>query len=189
MVMKKGFIVLFMVAFALIGFSTNATFTSAETIYLADSDHDDDEYKTNYENEKEGNEAFEEIGEVTGWGSIVFAVGAGLLFPMRKWLFKILSNTLGKVQSAKIFKFIRKIHIPIGLISIGIGAAHGVLMYISEDELEIRDWIGMGGIGFMLIAMIFGFFMMKKKQKTVWTLHVSTLSLAGALIAIHVLLS
>lgn len=188
--MKKVFMLIFLVLLGLLSTPSSIISTNAQVSYFTDSDHEEDYKKYNeYEDDDENEGPFEEIGEVAGWGSIAMAVGAGLLFPMRKWFFKMLSTTIGKVQSAKIFKFVRKIHTPIGLLSIGIGAAHGVFMYISEGQLEIRDWIGISGIGFMFIAMIFGFLMMKKKQKTVWTLHISSLTLAAAFIAVHVLLA
>lgn len=187
--MKRVFMLSILVLIAIFGTPFTSNSTNAQVNYFTDSDHDED-YNKYDEYEDDHNEGpFEEIGEVAGWGSIAMAVGAGLLFPMRKWFFKMLSTTIGKVQSAKIFKFVRKIHTPIGLLSIGIGAAHGVFMYISEGELKIRDWIGISGVGFMFIAMIFGLLMMKKKQKTIWTLHISSLSLAAAFIALHVLLA
>ncbi|WP_156099076.1 hypothetical protein [Anoxybacillus sp. KU2-6(11)] len=157
-------------------------------IVLADDD-DKTEFHEQYGEGKE--EVFEEAGELLGWGSVMVASFAGILFPFRRQANHFL-KMFPKSQSIVIFmlRILGKWHIRAGIIAFLLMLSHGVLMYISEEKLEIREYVG--GIATMLIGMaaLVGFILLKQKRNGfVRAAHISLLSIAGILTAIHIAFS
>lgn len=132
-----------------------------------------------------------EVGELLGWGAAIAIVTAGLLFPVRRSA-KIV---LQKVPSAKkIFiafsKFLGKNHVLIGIFALVLVITHGVSMLVNEWEFEFEALTGIGTFSFMLIAAMFGIFLIKnKKAKRMRNIHITLLVFALLIGVVHIFLS
>lgn len=176
--------IVFMIAFVLF-FSGNAF-----TVWADDNINDDDHSKHGeYGEFGEENELFEEGGDVLGWGTIVLAGLAGVLFPLRrsgKHIRKKFPNM--KNSLVKLMKFFGKWHIVFGVLALLGGATHGVLMYLDEGELGLRELLGVGGVALVSLAAVLGIFLARnKKLKTLRSAHILLISTAAILAAVHVL--
>lgn len=167
-------------------------FTIGQTNY-AFADDDETEFYEQYEYEKgkEESEAAEEGGELLGWGAVAAALLAGALLPLRRQanlIIKIFPNA--KTFFISLLKTLAKWHMPIGVVAFALTLAHGVLMYFSEGELEIREYAGIAATILMGIAAIFGVILAKNKANSlIRSTHIGLLFAAGAFIVFHVLSS
>lgn len=151
-----------------------------------------DDYDSEYEEyDEEENEVLEEGGEVIGWGTIALAGLAGVLFPLRRSGKQIKRNFPSMSNSfTSVMKFFGKWHITFGILALFAGVIHGVLMYISEGELGFRELLGIGSIALVTLAAILGVFLAKNKRiRVLRSIHISLVSAAGVITAIHILLS
>ncbi|MGJ7034848.1 hypothetical protein [Anoxybacillus eryuanensis] len=151
----------------------------------------DDETKFHEQYGESEEEVFEEVGEMLGWGAIMIASFSGILFPFRRQA-SHLSKMFPKGKSLVTFtlRMLGKWHVRAGIVAFLLMLSHGGLMYISEEELGIREYVG--GIATMLIAMatLVGFILLKQRRNNVVRVaHISLLSIAGILTAVHILLS
>lgn len=169
-------------------------FTIGLTNYaFADDDetkiHEQYEKYEKHEEREEKDKAAEECGELLGWGAFSAALSAGALFPLRrnaKWITKTFPNA--KRFFVSLLKLLTKWHMPIGTAAFALATAHGILMYFSEGELEIREYIGIIATAFMGIAAIFGIILSKNKASSfIRSAHIGLLFTAGVLVAFHVL--
>ena len=155
----------------------------------------DNEFEEKYENHGEdddrGEDAYEEIGEMVGWGTVIAMGAAGILFPIRKSAKWIITNY---PKSKNIFitlsKFFRKYHLLIGIIALALSIFHGIAMYLSEGRLEREGIIGIGAFIFMMIAAIFGTILFKnKKVKSLRTTHTILIAFALLIAFVHIITS
>lgn len=156
-------------------------------IIHADDDHDDDD------DDDEGifGEAFEEVGEALGWGSIILAGVAALLFPVRRIIrISSIREQVGMDKLRTGVRWLQAWHLPAGILALIIAAVHGIIQFLDEGELELREWLGIGGIALVLLAAIIGFIMKGRRvTSSLRRTHVTILIAAGALVAFHLLLS
>ncbi|MCP8971299.1 hypothetical protein [Ectobacillus ponti] len=152
-----------------------------------------DEARGGEENEARGgeeNEAFEETGKSIGWGTAAAMAGAAVLFPLRRSSKRLLQRfPRHKAQIVFLLKRAGSWHIAMGVAALLFGAGHGVLMYIGEGELEARDWIGVGAVGFMAVGAIAGGQLARKKAQGLRFVHMGLLLAASAGALLHIALS
>lgn len=149
---------------------------------LADSD---DEF--------EEDEILEEVGELFGWGIVVFGVAAGLLFPLRRYS-KTLLQRFPSIRDwfRKVLRNLAKLHPFIGLIALSLALVHGIIMFIDEGELGFREWIGVAAFILLAIAGVYGWNLLKKKKKNVREqrkTHIMFIVAVIILATIHIALS
>lgn len=151
---------------------------------------DDFEEKYEYHGEDREDEAYEEIGEMAGWGTVLASVAAGILFPIRKSAKWILTNIPeGKRIFISISKFFGKYHLFIGIVALALSLFHGVTMYLSEG-LEIEGMVGLGAFILMIIASVFGTILFKnKKVKSLRTTHTVLMAFTLLIGFIHIIAS
>lgn len=161
-------------------FLIGASFTQPTLVFA-----DDDEYYENHE--ARGAESIEGTGEILGFFGAFFAVLAGLLFPVRIWIkrSKESRKKLGKLHS-----FLTNGHMAFGFLAIICLALHGVMMFLIEQSLTFREYIGLSGLGLFIVAAIFGNILSKKiANKGLRTVHMLIALSALGLGFIHILLS
>jgi hypothetical protein len=145
-------------------------------------------YEKHEKQEERGGKATKEGGKLLGWGAVSVALSAGALFPLRrnaKWITKTFPNA--KPFFVSLLKLLTKWHMLIGAVAVTFAAAHGVLMYVSKGELEIREYIGIIAIAFMGIAAILGTILSKNKaSSSIRSAHIGLLFIAGLLIVFHI---
>ncbi|WP_062200229.1 hypothetical protein [Massilibacterium senegalense] len=146
---------------------------------------DDDEYYE--EHEQEGPKVVKETGEILGFGGIAFAIAAGLLLPVRV---VIKRSKNARTKLGNVHKFLTGGHTVFGFLAIIAMALHGVMMFLYEQELTFREYIGLGGLGLFVLAAIFGNVLSKKlANKGLRTTHMIIALSALLLGGIHVLIS
>ncbi len=163
-------------------------------IFATDIANADDFYQENYEHNGEDHKkdsAFEEIGELLGWGTAIVVGIAWLLFPVRRSAKMILTNIPeAKTLFISISRFLGKNHVFIGVTALVLSIVHGIFMYISEGKLESEGFTGIASVLFMVIAGIIGMVLMKnKKAKSARTTHIILLVFATVIGAFHILIS
>lgn len=157
-------------------------------IVSADDDREFEHHETKWDKEDKG---IEEIGQLVGWGSIFVIGAAGLIFPMRRLTKTVMNN----FPSMKQFyfsstKFLGKYHIYIGIIALLLSIGHGLLMYLSEGELEIEGLVGLGAVILMIVAGIVGGILYKnKKMKNLRFAHKVLMAFTIIVGVLHVLIS
>lgn len=159
----------------------------------ADDDHDERYNRGNGE-EREEDEAAEEIGEALGWGAVGLAVGAGLLFPLKRsypflvqWLPK---KREWKKRLSSLFKLLSKWHLLAGLLALTLMIIHGLFMFYAEGELSGRDWLGVFSASLIALGLIPGLVLLKnKKSRFIRKVHIAVVSVAGTLAIVHIALS
>lgn len=78
----------------------------------------------------------------------------------------------------------------IGSFALLLGISHGISMLIAEPELELNTFIGIGSIGLMVIAAVFGTFLYKnKKSINTRKSHLFLISISILLSVFHILVS
>lgn len=157
---------------------------------FADDDFDE-RHEYHYDDYKHEEEAYEDLGETVGWGTLIAMGAAGLILPIRKsakW-------TIRKFPKSKRFylsssKYLGKYHLFFGIMAIVLSAGHGVAMYISEGELESEGIIGLVAFLLMIIAAVFGTAIFKnKKVKSYRTTHTILIVLALFIGLVHLFTS
>jgi len=158
---------------------------------FADDDHHEYRMGEHYGEHEEGgerNEAFEEGGELLGWGSVIAIGGAAVIMPLRRnssKLIKTFPNAKASIVSG--LKLFSKSHIWIGALAVTLSAIHGVLMYLNEGEFGFREFAGTLSVGFMAIAAIFGVMLAKNKgKKQIRSIHFGLLTVAVIIAAVHI---
>lgn len=153
---------------------------------LAIADQDD-----HYKKDKDQS-ITKQIGGVLGWGTVIFGVIAGMLFPLRRYSKLILQRYPSiRDQFRKGLRLLANYHPLTGLLALALSIGHGILMYIHEGELGAREWIGTFAVGLIIIAAIFGYRLYQKKKnlKELRKAHITFILIAAFLAAIHILLS
>jgi hypothetical protein len=164
------------------------SFVTIESNFV--SADDDFEEKYEYHGEDREEEAYENIGEMAGWGTVLTMGAAGILFPIRKSAKWILTN-VPEVKSIfiSISKFFGKYHLFIGIVALTLSLFHGVAMYLSEG-LEIEGMIGLGALILMVLASIFGTVLFKnKKVKSLRTTHTVLMAITLLIGFVHIVTS
>ncbi|MDQ0163196.1 hypothetical protein [Aeribacillus alveayuensis] len=151
---------------------------------------DDEEYE-GHEEENE-NEAFvEEGGELLGWGAVAATVAAGTLFPLRRkisFFTKTIPN--GKSLFINLLRTLTKWHIPIGAAAVTLASIHGILMYMAEGELTLREYAGIAAAGLMITAAVIGMMLAKNKaNSSIRFAHIGMLLMTSMLIIFHIIIS
>lgn len=163
-------------------------FITGQTNY-AFADDNETEFHEQYEKDKEKTEAAEEGGKLLGLGAVAAALSAGVLLPLRRQanlIIKIFPNA--KTFFISLLKTLAKWHMLIGVVAFALTLAHGVFMYFSKNELEIREYVGIAATILMGIAAIFGVILSKNKTNSlIRSIHIGLLFTAGAFIVFHVL--
>lgn len=158
---------------------------------LVSADGDFDEEYANYGKEGDGDEGYEDIGEMAGWITVMAMGTAGLIFPIRrsmKWM--ITSYPRVKNNVVAISKFLGKYHILFGVIALALSIFHGVVMFLGEGEIEREGIIGLGAAVLMLIGSIPGAVLFKnKKKKSLRTTHRTLIAIALLLGVFHIFIS
>lgn len=162
----------------------------------ASADDDYDEKYEQYEDDKnysegEEDEGLEDIGETVGWGTVVAMGVAGLIFPLRRVMKKIITNyPVLKNSFIAISKFLGKNHVLIGIFALVLSGVHGVLMYLSEGQLESEGIIGLAAAVLMVVAGIFGAILLKnKKVKSYRLTHTLLIAFAFLFGLVHIFTS
>lgn len=154
---------------------------------------DDDvyEYKEDYKEHDEQEGALEEIGETVGWGTAMAMGAAGVIFPLRRSTKMLISSVpYFKDIIVSTSKFLGKYHVLIGSFTLLLGISHGISMLIAEPELELNTVIGIGSIGLMVVAALFGIVLNKnKKSKNARKSHLFLISISILLGVFHILVS
>jgi hypothetical protein len=148
------------------------------------------EYYEKYEKHEEREEGVtKEGGKLLGWGAVSAALSAGALLPLRrnaKSIMKAIPNA--KPFFVSLLKLLTKWHMFIGAAAFALAVAHGILMYVSKGELEIREYLGIIATAFMGIAAIFGTVLSKNKvSSSIRSAHIGLLFAAGVFIVFHIL--
>ncbi|OKO88695.1 UNVERIFIED_ORG: hypothetical protein BDK47_1812 [Anoxybacillus amylolyticus] len=148
------------------------------------------EHGEQYEEPREKGEGMaKESGEMLGWGAVSVALLAGALLPLRRNA-KFIMRTVPNIKSffVSLLKWLATWHMPIGAAALALAIAHGALMYFSEGELEIREYMGIMAIVFAGVAAVFGAVLSKNKASSlIRSTHIGLLLAAGILVAIHIL--
>ncbi|ARF12918.1 hypothetical protein [Sporosarcina ureae] len=133
----------------------------------------------------------EEIGKFMGWMGIALAAVPVALYPAKKIIpmvvrkRKELRNRLVSLLAA-----LRKLHMPIGITVFSIVAWHGVLLFWSEGEFGLVEWIGTISLVAAVIGGMFGAsYMKRRKAKPLRDIHIGLLTAAIMIAAVHVLLA
>ena len=135
--------------------------TSNEVVFA----DDDEEYEHHDRKEGGEDEGLEEIGEMVGWGSVFVIGAAGLIYPTRRLTKSVITNFPSMKQLyLSVTKFLGKYHIYIGIIALLLSIGHGILMYLSEGELESEGIVGLGAVILMIVAGIVGAILYKNKK-------------------------
>jgi hypothetical protein len=146
-------------------------------------------YEKHEKQEERGGKATKEGGKLLGWGAVSVALSAGALFPLRRnatFIMKTFPNA--KQFFVLLLKLLTKWHMLIGAAAFTFAAAHGILMYVSKGELEIREYLGIIATAFMGIAAIFGTVLSKNKaSSSIRSAHIGLLFAAGVFIVFHIL--
>lgn len=156
------------------------------TPLIVSADHDYDG-----ESHEDGNEWLEEIGEAMGWGTVGLAVGAGMLYPVRRFSKRVnKSFPNSKKEMAKFSRSFGKIHMPIGITAVLLSILHGVLMYLDEEALEANEWLGIITSGFFILAAFIGVGLWKNKRlRFLRKTHIGLLIVATIIAIIHIAVS
>ncbi|MBY6269403.1 hypothetical protein [Parageobacillus thermoglucosidasius] len=162
----------------------------AENVFADDDKANFYEHDEKYEKHREREEGVaEDGGKLLGWGAVSAALPAGVLLPLRrkaKWITKTFPDA--KRFFVSLLKLLTKWHMFIGAAAFALVIAHGILMYFSEGELEIREYLGIIAAAFMGIAAVFGAILAKNKaNSSVRSAHVGLLFTAGIFIIFHML--
>lgn len=137
----------------------------------------------------EDNEILEEIGEFTGWGTMVLGGFAGILLPFRrsaKYVKRICPSYL-KVIS-KLSRLLTKWHIPLGLGVLIFGAVHGITTYLAESELGIHEIIGIISFLVIIVSSIFGGLIVVTRKSKFPGVHKLSIICAAVLAFMHIIL-
>jgi len=181
--------------FKLLLISLLATFTINFVTIESNTVSADDDFEEKYEHHgEEGDsvtEKYEDIGKLVGWSTVIAMGAAGVIFPMRrtsKWAIKNIPEL--KSIFISISKFFGKYHLFIGIIALALSISHGMIMYISEGELETEGIIGLIAFSFMLIAGVFGTLLFKnKKMKNLRITHTLLIGFALFIVFVHIIAS
>lgn len=181
------FIKMLLIAFFSIFIISYATIEN--NLVSADDDYEE-KYET-HEDKDDGEEAYEDLGETVGWGTIIAMGTAGLIFPIRRSSKSIITNyPKSKKAVLSISKFVGKYHLFIGTIALTMGIIHGVTMYLSEGNLESEGIIGLGAFLLMMLAAFFGTILFKnKKMKSLRTIHTALIAVTFLVGFIHIISS
>lgn len=182
-----------MIFLALVVVGSIAFVTTGSNLVYAD-DHGEkyekyQEYGEHREGGKHDDEAYEDVGEALGWGTAIAMGAAGIIFILRRSMKTVITKF---PDSKSIFislsKFFGKNHIWIGVIALVLSIIHGVLMFLSEGELDGDGIIGLGSVIFMAIASAIGAVLVKKKKlKSLRTTHTIFIGLAVVIGLIHII--
>ncbi|WP_338748997.1 hypothetical protein [Bacillus sp. FJAT-52991] len=160
--------------------------SSPSFIYTAHADEYDGESHSDEENEmmKEG-------GELIGWAGMAGFGLAATLFPLRKLIQPVKKRWPDKAaHTAKAARLSGKWHMWIGLLTLLVVSAHGVIMFLAERELELREYIGISAATFMAGAALIGYILAaNKRSKAIRFIHMSILGIAAVMTLIHLALS
>lgn len=173
MVRRKQFVLALFLLFIVMGFSGVALANGQEVQPLGDIEN-----------------PIESIGKFFGWVTLgVSVVGAASLFIFRKALMKFKNATpemKDMLESGE--KTMKKWHIPMGSIALGIGLIHGVTMFLNVEVLEMNEWTGMATLGMMVIGGILGIFLALKKEipSTLRLVHSLFFMVAGVVLFFHI---
>lgn len=144
-----------------------------------------DEYYENHETRS--TESIEGTGKILGFFGASFAVLAGLLFPVRIWIKR--SKEVRK-KFRNLHSFLTNGHMVFGFLAIICLALHGMMMFLMEQSLTFREYIGLSGFGLFLIAAVFGNILNKiGTNKRLRSFHILIALSAISLGFIHILLS
>lgn len=167
------------------------SFVTIGTSLVSADDDFEDKYENHGEEHEHGDETYEDIGEMVGWGTIIAMGAAAIIFPIRKSAKWILKNyPASKKLYISLSKLFGKYHLLIGAIALGLSMLHGVAMYLSEGALESEGVIGLGAVILMVLAAIFGTVLYKhKKVKSLRTTHVVLMVFAFLIGFVHIITS
>lgn len=162
-----------------------------ENNFVSADDDFEEKYENHWEKHDHGDEAYEDIGEMVGWGTIIAMGAAAIIFPIRKSAKQILKNyPASKKFYIPFSKFFGKYHLLIGTIALVLSMLHGVFMYLSEGALESEGVIGLGAFILMVLAAIFGTVLYKnKKVKSLRTTHIVLMAFAFLIGIVHIITS
>ena len=155
----------------------------------------DDDFEEKYENHGEdddgGEDAYEEIGKMVGWGTVIAMGAAGILFPIRKSAKWIITNyPKSKNIFIKFSKFFRKYHLLIGIIVLALSLFHGVAMYLSEGEIgKGRDYWNRGIYFHDDRSHFWNGLIKNKKVKSLRTTHTILIGFALIIAFVHIITS
>ncbi len=157
------------------------------------ADDDENDFYEHHEEGLEGNEneLYEEIGELIGWGTAASLCVAGALFPMRR-LTKIIANNFKGHKKPYLFfaRLLGKYHILIGITALILSIVHGIVMYLSEGELESEGIIGLGAVLFLFMASAAGLILHKnKKTKSIRATHITLIAITLFTAVFHIFVS
>ena len=167
-------------------------YTSSSVIFADDDFEEHDEhYEWGNDKKESEDEFYEEIGEMMGWGIVITMGSAGLIFPMRRLTKPIITAFPScKQMYISVTKFLGKYHMLIGIAAIILSFCHGIIMYISEGELEIEGIIGLGSVVLLIIAGSIGAILFKnKKVKGLRTTHTIVITFSMIIGLFHILIS
>ncbi|KXG09735.1 hypothetical protein AT864_01903 [Anoxybacillus sp. P3H1B] len=179
--MKRLFL-LVMFIFSL-GIFVSANTTAA---WAADSGN----YEKHDQREGGGHREEKEAGGLIGWAAVAGMTAAFSIFPLRR-AGKALATSFPKQKNGikRLMRFTTKWHIPIGVSAFIFASIHGLLMYLSKEELRIREYIGISSVVLLAVATIFGFALSKNKTKQkLRQAHKALLLLTGILAIVHIVL-
>lgn len=162
---------------------------SGNNLAFADDEHSE-KYEHNQRGEHEKEDGpYKEMGKTVGWGTVIAMGAAGIIFPLRKSIKAVITNfPRTKKRFISLSKFFGKYHIVFGIVALALGSIHGLIMYLSEGELEGEGLLGLGAVLLMAIAGIFGAVLFKnKKRKTFRTAHTILISIAIILGLVHII--
>lgn len=144
---------------------------------------------------EEKSEILEESGEFIGWTSALLAGFALSLFPARRSAPYLLKHSVIKQNpqictSIKgIIKAVGKGHMTAGVLVLLLSICHGYLMLIYEGEIGPREFIGLGGIGFLVFSLFTGRFLSQNRhRKGIRQFHIVSVFLFIVFSMVHIVL-
>lgn len=166
-------------------------YCSAPEVSLVSADDNFGDNQRYSENDHDKERPYEDIAGLIGWGTVILLGAAGAIYPIRR-LTKIVIMHFPEFKKTYLFivKKIGKYHLIIGLLTLLLGAAHGILMYVSEWKLESDGLIGLIGLVFMFVATIVGIVLNKyRKMKSLRTIHLILVVVAVLISIVHIVFS
>ncbi|OZI11047.1 hypothetical protein CEW92_13635 [Bacillaceae bacterium SAS-127] len=151
-----------------------------------------DEYEHHDESHEDGeNEVLKEGGELIGWAGIASFGLAATLFPLRKLIKPVKKRWPDKAaHTAKAARLSGKWHMSIGVLTLLMASIHGIMMFLAERELELREYMGIGATVLMAIAAVIGYILSaNKRSKGTRFTHMGVLGIAAVMTLIHLALS